>query len=101
VTQSPVFEWLSQRLEVATGWTHLVARGTVRLALKEMGLDPRTVGRREMIAALRSTLGRSLEMRRVASAGALCDRLERDLATANLPAAGDSPEEIFKRLGRT
>ena len=102
MNQSPVFEWVCDRLESSIGWNRLVARGTVRLALKEMGLDPRTVGKKEMSIALRTVIARALEVHRVDGGRALCERLERELATAVMEAASvDTPEAIFKRLGRS
>ena len=101
MNQSPAFEWVCDRIESAAGWNRLVARGTVRLALKDMGLDPRTVGKKEMAAALRTVIPRALEVHRVDGGKSLCERLERELTAAVLPAASvDAPEEIFKRLGR-
>jgi hypothetical protein len=101
MTESPAFEWVCKRIEQATGWTRLVARGTVRLALKDMGLDPRTVGKKEMSAVLKMTLPRLMAGHRVAGAEAHCLRIELELTMAVLDApAVDSPEEIFKRLGR-
>jgi hypothetical protein len=102
VTQSLVFEWVSQKIAAAAGWTNLVARGTVRLALKEMGLDPRTVGKKEMATALRNSLGRLLEMHQVADAKGLCERLEHELWNAQMSSSSvESPEDIFKRLAKT
>jgi hypothetical protein len=102
VSQSAVFEWLCERLEKAAGWNRLVARGTVRLVLKDMGLDPRTVGKKEMRIALRTALPPALEAHHVGDAQVLCEQIERELATATLPTvSADTPEAIFKRLGRT
>jgi hypothetical protein len=97
---SPVFEWIAQKLSAAVGWSPLVARGTVRLALKEMGLDPRTVAKKEMATALRTSLGNLLELHKVTGARAVCERLERELWTAPMAAALEAPEDVFKRLAK-
>jgi hypothetical protein len=102
MSQSPVFEWVCERLESVIGWNRLVARGTVRLALKNMGLDPRTVDKKEMLTALRTAIQRALETHRISDGTAVCQRLERELANTSVGAAAiDSPEAIFKRLGMT
>jgi hypothetical protein len=101
MSQSPAFEFVCARIETAAGWNRLVARGTVRLALRDMGLDPRTVSKKEMIAALRTTLPKALEFHRIANPPAICLRIENELAMAVLDEKSiESPEEIFKRLGR-
>jgi hypothetical protein len=101
VSQSPAFEWVCGRLESTIGWTRLVARGTVRLALKDLGLDPHTVGKKEMLATLRTSLPKALETHRIEGAKALCERLDRELAAVTLEGATvESPEDIFKRFGR-
>jgi hypothetical protein len=96
-----VFEWISEQLETATGWSRLASRGTVRLALKEMGLDPRTVTKQEMLTSLRTTLARKLDAHRVYEAERLCRRMAHELGTAAFSSSIDSPEAIFSRLGRT
>ena len=35
---SPVFEWVARQLEATTLMSRLEARGTIRLALQELGL---------------------------------------------------------------
>jgi hypothetical protein len=101
VIQSPVFEWIADKIAATAGWSSLVARGTVRLALKEMGLDPRTVGKKEMATALRTSLGRLLEAHKVPDSAGLCDRLEREIWSVQLASPAESPEAVFKRLART
>ena len=101
MTTSSTFDWVCKRIEQATGWDRLVARGTVRLVLRDMGLDPRTVGKREMSAVLRTMLPRALEAHRIANAEAHCLRIEHELTMAVIDQPKvESPEEIFKRLGR-
>lgn len=101
MTQSPVFEWVCTQVEAATRWSRNEARGTVRLALKETGLDPRTVRQIEMTVVLQTTLPSALAVRRVANGKSLCTRLEANLSTIHFPETVDTPEEIFARLGRT
>jgi hypothetical protein len=100
MSQSPVFEWVATRLQAATKWSALEARGTVRLALKDMGIDPRFVSKREMLAVVRTTLSRALESRRFNGAKQLCDFFEMELAYAAFDSEVESPEAVFQRFGR-
>jgi hypothetical protein len=76
------------------------ARGTIRLALKEMGIDPRCVSKREMLAVLRTKLNRALESRRFDGARELCAWFEQELMHASFDGEVESPEAIFQRFGR-
>jgi hypothetical protein len=100
MSQSPVFEWVAGRLQTATRWSAMEARGTLRLALKEMGVDPRFVTKREMLAVLRTRLNRALEARRYSDARQLCAWFEEELTHATFEREVESPEAIFQRFGR-
>jgi hypothetical protein len=101
MNQSAIFEWVASQIEGATGWNRLAARGTVRLALKDMGFEPRTIDKRDMAAVLRMAMVKVLEAHRVANARPLCERLEKELWSVQIAAAVESPESVFKRLGRS
>lgn len=96
---SPVFEWVAHELEAATALSRLEARGTVRLALQELGLTVRGVARSPMQFTLDRVLPRLLKSRNIADADAVCQRISKDLASADLPLGHESPEDIFARLG--
>jgi hypothetical protein len=100
MTPASLFDWISDQVEQATNWSRLEARGTVRLALKELGLDPRTVRKREVTAAVRIALGPALMSRRVTNASAVCEELIRRLEVVDIEPVADSPEEIFRRIAR-
>jgi hypothetical protein len=100
VIQSTAFDWVSEQLEKSTRLSKLEARGTVRLVLKDMGLDPLNVRKKEMGVALRMSLGVALEARRVTGGRELCARLELQLQALEFAEKADSPAEIFGRLGR-
>jgi hypothetical protein len=96
------FEWLCTALEESTTLERLEARGTVRIALKEAGLEPRTVTPSELRVVVQKVLPRELRQRGVANEAALCDRLVSGLqvleSQSSAPAA-DTPDAIFRRLG--
>ena len=101
MASSSVFEWTCEALERSTTLERLEARGTLRLALKAAGLDPRDVTTGQMTTVLQRVMPAELESRGVANGGALCEKIARELAAAGLQdqASADSPEKVFARLG--
>ena len=99
---SSAFEWLCTALEESTTLERLEARGTVRIALKEAGLEPRTVTPSELRVVVQKILPRELRNRGVQNEAALCDRLVAGLQLLERqPSAptADTPDAIFRRLG--
>ena len=96
-----LFEFVAARLEEATSLDKLEARGTVRIALKEAGLDPRSVTVEQMAVMLVRAMPRELGSRGVDRADEICRQLSvavkgfSDGATAR----SETPEDIFRRLG--
>lgn len=99
---SSAFEWLCAALEESTTLERLEARGTVRIALKEAGLEPRSATASELRVVAQKLLPRELRQRGVANEAAVCERLVAGLrvheSQAAAPAA-DTPDAIFRRLG--
>ena len=98
---SVVFEKVCDELERATSLGRLEVRGTVRLALKQAGFDPRTIRGDEMAAVLRKLMPGELQRRGVADADRSCEAVARAIGDVSPRAAGETPEEIFRRLGGT
>jgi hypothetical protein len=97
-----LFEFVAAKVEERTDLDKLEARGTVRIALKEAGLDPRSVTVDQMAVMLEKSLPRELETRGVSGAAELCRGLGTALKgyTVTEPrAAHESPEDVFRRLG--
>jgi len=99
VADSAAFEVACEALERGTSLDRLSARGTVRLALKEAGLDARTVTPAQMIVVAGNVLPRELESRGVKDPDAVCAALETKLAGMQAPDAADTPDAVFARLG--
>ncbi len=97
-----LFDIAAERLEESTDMDRLAARGTLRLALKEAGLDTQNFSLAQLRAVFEKLMPRELEARGVANAAATCTAVMNDVAsvasTADLTTA-ESPDEIFKRLG--
>ncbi len=101
MSESEVFERTCAELEQATSFDSLSARGTVRLALKSAGFEPRKVTSVEMVVVVKRVLPAELKARGVRNADEVCatiaDRIA-DLVTAS-PQSQSPVEEVFRRLG--
>jgi len=93
-----LFEWVSDELERATSLDRLAARGTVRIALREAGLEPATLDARQLAVVLERVLPAQLTARGVANAEAICSGLRARIPSGAAQGAGDTPEAIFQRL---
>ena len=99
MADAPAFDWVCSELEQKTSLDRLEARGTVRIALKEAGLDARSLTPDQMKVVLEKLLPKELESRGVNDAEDVC----RALASAISALGGDdsgveTPEEVFRRL---
>ncbi|HXK26355.1 MAG TPA: hypothetical protein VMS55_27075 [Myxococcota bacterium] len=96
-----LFEFVAVRLEEATSLDKLESRGTVRIALKEAGLEPRSVTVEQMAVMLVRAMPKELRSRGVERADEVCG----GLVTAVKGFSGgaidrvETPEDIFRRLG--
>ena len=99
MASSAAFEHVCEGLESLTSLDRLQCRGTVRLALKDAGLDPANVQPREMIVVLQRVLPSALRARSVEGADALCEQIARGLTSLASGAQTDTPDAIFQRLG--
>jgi hypothetical protein len=97
-----LFDIAAERLEEGTEMDRLEARGTLRLALKEAGLDVQNLSIPQLQAVFEKLMPRELEARGVADAAATCKAVMKEIANAASTTelkASNSPDEIFKRLG--
>ncbi|MCG8590301.1 MAG: hypothetical protein MJE66_13500 [Proteobacteria bacterium] len=92
------FDWVCEQLEQATSLDRLEARGTVRLALKQAGLEAKSVSAGEMKVVLEKVLPGELTSRGIDEAG-LCSRLAGAVMELEDDGPVESPEAVFKRLG--
>jgi len=101
---SALFNIAAERLEASTDMDRLATRGTLRLALKEAGLEVESLGIAQLRAVFEKLMPKELEARGVSNAAAICRAVMNDVesvASAADLAVADSPDEIFKRLGRS
>jgi hypothetical protein len=97
-----IFDFVAEKLEACTVLEKLEARGTVRIALNEAGLDARSVTRHQMAVMLERTMPAELAARGVSQAEELCRTLARgldDFSPVGAESGQDTPEDVFRRLG--
>jgi hypothetical protein len=100
LTDSPAFDWVCVQLEERSPLDRLEARGTVRLALKQAGLEARNITPDQMGVILDKVLPSELAARGVSDEHALCTAIATNMKSAKLVSADDeSPDEVFRRLG--
>lgn len=92
------FEWVCNELERSTSLDRLEARGTVRLALKEAGLEARSVTPDQMQVVVEKILPRELGTRGIDDAEGVCGSLKTGLAGLDVGAAAETPDAVFQRL---
>lgn len=98
-----LFNFVADLLEQCTPLDRLESRGTLRLVLKDSGLEPRTVTRRQFCVILSSVVPRELESRGVAEAQAICTALIGKIQAepADRWEGTRDVDEIFDRLAGT
>ncbi|HME73422.1 MAG TPA: hypothetical protein VKM54_26705 [Myxococcota bacterium] len=97
--ESAVFERTCNELAQATSFDNLSARGTVRLALKSAGLDPREVTSAQMLVVVKRLLPGELKARGVKEPDVVCSAIAARIAGVAPEAQGQSVEDVFRRLG--
>ena len=97
-----LFDLAAERLEHHTALDRLQARGTLRLALKLAGLEPKGLTAEQLRVLFERVLPDELETRGVDEAASVCRTVMDDVASS--PAAREEPgatnvDEVFQRLG--
>ena len=100
MADAAAFDFVCEQLEARTSLDRLAARGTVRIALKQAGLDSRTVTPAQMGVVAEKVLATELETRGIANAQALSGDLATKvrMLSGGAPAA-ETPDAVFRRLG--
>ena len=99
MSETRTFTVVCEKLESQTQLDRLQARGTIRLALKEAGLDPAAVTPRKMSVVLEKILPAQLRLRGIASPESICRELGAPLSTLPREEGGETPDRVFARLG--
>ena len=99
MADSNAFTTLCEKLEQSSTLDRLEARGTVRLALKQAGLEAASVSASQLVVVAEKILPDELRSRGVDDPDSVCSQLASELKAMPDDAAADSPEAIFERLG--
>jgi len=99
VSDGTTFDYLCDELERESTLERLEARGTVRIAVKQAGLDPLNATPRELAVVVEKVLPGELAARGIENGNALCASLAQRVASREAGAARETPESIFARLG--
>ena len=99
MADSEAFEHVCSQLEQETSLQRLEARGTVRLVLKNAGLEARSVTSAQISVAISKLLPEELVARGIEDAEVVCTSLVSGLAALHEEVLGDTPESVFQRLG--
>ena len=97
-----LFDCAAQKLETLTDLDRLEARGTLRIALKEAGLDAKTLTLIQLETVFEKMMPQQLELRAIDDPRAACSAVIKEVRLAGISAGGSaaaSSDEIFGRLG--
>ena len=95
-----LFDFVADQLEQCTSLDRLESRGTLRIVLKNSGLEPKTVTQNQFCVVLESVAPGELENCGVAEAQAICAVLVEKIRSAPADRWEISPDidKIFDRL---
>jgi len=97
-----LFDLAAEKLEASIDMDRLTARGTLRIALKQAGLDANKLTISQLRAVFEKLMPKELDARGVRDAAATCHGLMAEIALSadsiDVDSSG-SPDDVFKRLG--
>ncbi len=97
-----LFDVAAESLEEATDMDRLAVRGTLRIAVKEAGLDARKLTIPQLRAVFEKLMPKELDARGVSDTAVACKAIMDEIAgsaDAIDIASSASPDDVFKRLG--
>ena len=99
---SQAFDFVCETLERLTPLTRLQARGTVRLLLRQAGLEPHAVTPEQLAVVVERLLPPALIKRHIADEIHIARRINELLVAQELPSAPrhEAPEDILRRFSR-
>ena len=99
MAESAVFDFVCEKLEQGSPLDRLAVRGTVRIALKQAGLEARAVTPDQMAVVVEKILPGELQSRGVEGGEGLCASIKTGLAGVSAGVQADTPDSVFQRLG--
>ena len=94
-----LFTIVADRLCELSELNRLEARGTIRIAFKNAGVDAKCFGLDDLEAILAKILPGELENLGCADSRSICDEILKSVRIALPETATDSRDEIMRRLG--
>ncbi|HEB88733.1 MAG TPA: hypothetical protein ENI85_04110 [Deltaproteobacteria bacterium] len=99
MADASVFDRISGKLEEVTSFNRLEARGTLRIALKQSGLDAKALSPEQVRVVIERVLPQHLRDRGIEDVEQVCRILVAHVPRNEDFDSADSPEAIFSRLG--
>jgi len=99
MAESAAFDFSCSELEQRTSLDRLEARGTIRLAIKQAGLEAKTVTPDQMKVVVDKILPDELRSRGIDDVDGTCRSLQSGLARLDVEASAETPDAVFQRLG--
>ncbi len=101
----PLFDLVAQEIENRCQLTTIQVRGTLRIAIKDAGLDPKLITTRQMTVILNKVLGQHLIRRGIEAEQSkqICATIVSTITEADLPdptGIERLPESLFERLNQ-
>lgn len=96
---STAFEYACTELEARTALDRLASRGTIRIALKQAGLEARSVTPEQLAVVIQKILPAELSSRGVDTVEEVCQRILSGLREVAAGPVSETPDAVFKRLG--
>ena len=96
-----LFDFAAERFEHHTSFDRLEARGTLRIALKAAGVEPKNLTRAQLQVVFEKVMPGELDSRGVSDVRDVCAAVLADVGSAGGAAENASatnPDEIFRRL---
>jgi hypothetical protein len=97
--ESAAFEFACGQLESRTSLERLAARGTVRIALKQAGLEARSITPEQMAVVVQRILPAELSSRGIDAGEDVCQSILSGLRSLAAGPVSETPDAVFKRLG--
>jgi hypothetical protein len=98
-----LFDFAAQKLEQQTGFSQLEARGTLRIAVKSAGLEPKGLSIEELRVVFEKLMPGELEQRGVEDILSVCEAVMRELENAPISetdSPSSNPDDVFRRLAK-
>ncbi len=95
-----LFDFAADSLEQNSRFDRLEARGTLRIALKAAGLEPKNLTGTQLQVVFEQVMPGELDSRGVSDMQDVCSAVLADLGSAGSAedASAASPDDVFRRL---